>query len=203
MIKKEQIKITLNLTLVAALCTLLISMVMHLTKEAVSENVLKERLSLIVTMMNKQEFEVLPLPQTTGFDAFMQEDKPYYLSKNHQLIVLPWKAPNAYQDEILFFITINRDGIIKQVRVSKHKETPGLGDKIERAKSDWILSFNSKKLSSPKDFQVKKYGGQFDSFSGATITPQAMVKSVYQALVYVNQYHKLLFIEADNGEEVK
>lgn len=203
MIKKEQIKITLNLTLVAALCTLLISMVMHLTKEAVSENVLKERLSLIVTMMNEQEFEVLPLPQTAGFDAFMQEDKPYYLSKNHQLIVLPWKALNAYQDEILFFIAINSDGIIKQVRVSKHKETPGLGDKIERAKSDWILSFNAKKLSNPKDFQVKKYGGQFDSFSGATITPQAMVKSVYQALVYVNQYHKRLFIEAGNNEGAK
>lgn len=197
MIKPAQIKIALNLGLIAAVCAALIGMVMSLTKESIAENKIKARQALIVEMMSNQGFSSHTLPPTSGFEAYIQESQEYYISHNNQRIVLPWKAPNAYQEDIELFIAINKSGVIESVRVSNHKETPGLGDKIELSKSNWILSFNGKQKTDEKDFQVKKYGGQFDSFSGATITPQAVVESVYQALVYVETLQHLLFTPND------
>ena len=65
-----------------------------------------------------------------------------------------------------------------------HKETPGLGDKIEAEKNDWILGFNGKSLQNPADtgWAVRKDGGEFDQFTGATITPRAVVKAVKRTL---------------------
>ena len=75
-----------------------------------------------------------------------------------------------------------------------HHETPGLGDKIERSKSAWIDSFNGQSLQGPADtrWAVRKDGGMFDSFTGATITPRAVVKGVKNVLVLLNQHqHEL------------
>lgn len=193
MIKTSQIKIALNLGLVAAVCALLISLIMSLTKHNIEVNRLQNKQSVIIEMMQHQAFETRVLPVSSGFESYLQENQEYYISDNSQLIVLPWKAPNAYQDEIDFFIAVNSSAVIENVRVISHQETPGLGDKIELSKSDWILSFNGKQKTREQDFQVKKYGGQFDSFSGATITPQAMVESVYQALVYIEANQSSLF----------
>jgi electron transport complex protein RnfG len=81
---------------------------------------------------------------------------------------------------------VDRDGKMLGVRVIKHSETPGLGDKIEPAKSDWIHGFEGKFLGSPpaEKFAVKKDGGVFDQFAGATITPRAVVKSVKGGLAF-------------------
>ena len=66
------------------------------------------------------------------------------------------------------------------MRVLKHAETPGLGDKIEPAKGDWIHRFAGKSLGDPppERWGVKKDGGDFDQFAGATITPRAVVKAI-------------------------
>jgi electron transport complex protein RnfG len=76
------------------------------------------------------------------------------------------------------------------VRVISHKETPGLGDKIELAKASWINSFVGTSLNSPDEagWAVKKDGGQFDQFAGATITPRAVVKAVHKALQYFDAH---------------
>jgi hypothetical protein len=75
---------------------------------------------------------------------------------------------------------IDAQGTLTGVRVISHTETPGLGDKIETAKGDWILGFDGLSLHKPDDqgWHVKKDGGQFDSFTGATITPRAVVKGL-------------------------
>jgi len=75
---------------------------------------------------------------------------------------------------------IDRDGKMLGARVIKHQETPGLGDKIDVAKSKWILDFDGKSLASPpaEKWAVKKDGGAFDQFAGATITPRAVMKAV-------------------------
>ncbi|MPN28268.1 Electron transport complex subunit RsxG [bioreactor metagenome] len=72
------------------------------------------------------------------------------------------------------------------MRVTQHKETPGLGDKIERRLSDWITGFSGKKIQSDNDshWAVKKDGGDFDQFTGATITPRAVVNAVKRAGLY-------------------
>ena len=81
------------------------------------------------------------------------------------------------------------------VRVSKHKETPGLGDAIEIERSDWVTGFNNKSLSTThtKAWQVEKDGGEFDQFTGATITPRAIVKAVHKTLLYYQQHRDSLY----------
>jgi electron transport complex protein RnfG len=76
------------------------------------------------------------------------------------------------------------------VRVLSHAETPGLGDKIDDRKSDWILGFNGKSLenTSSEQWRVKKDGGEFDQFTGATITPRGVVKSIHQGLDFFRQH---------------
>ncbi|HEX8545074.1 MAG TPA: electron transport complex subunit RsxG [Pseudomonas sp.] len=92
----------------------------------------------------------------------------------------------GYGGPITQLIAIARDGKILGVRVLTHKETPGLADRIDVAKSDWITRFDGLSLANTplKAWAVKKDGGQFDQFSGATITPRAVVKGILQALEF-------------------
>ncbi len=99
-------------------------------------------------------------------------------------------APDGYSGDIHLLVGLYADGRIAGVRVLEHRETPGLGDKIELKKSPWILSFNGKRLTPENEAQwhVKKDGGIFDQFTGATITPRAVVKAVKKALKFYQQY---------------
>lgn len=99
-------------------------------------------------------------------------------------IILPSTAPDGYSGDIKLLVGINMDGSLAGVRVLSHTETPGLGDKIDLKKSDWILSFNGKSLRNPNKsgWAVKKDGGEFDQFTGATITPRAIVNQVRTTL---------------------
>lgn len=108
--------------------------------------------------------------------------------------IIPAVAPDGYSGDINMIVGVNHDGTIAGVRVLSHKETPGLGDRVELAKSDWILEFNGKSLQSPKPerWAVKKDGGAFDAFTGATITPRAVVGKVKDVLdFYHNQQQTL------------
>ncbi|MCW8997008.1 MAG: RnfABCDGE type electron transport complex subunit G, partial [Psychromonas sp.] len=91
---------------------------------------------------------------------------------------------SGYSGDIALLVAIKANGQLSGVRVLSHTETPGLGDKIELAKSNWILSFSGLSLTHPdtSGWAVKKDGGTFDAFTGATITPRAVVKGVYETL---------------------
>ncbi len=104
-------------------------------------------------------------------------------------IIVPAVAPDGYNGDIQMIIGINLDGTIAGVRVISHRETPGLGDKVDLKKDDWILSFNGKSLTNPKPdgWKVKKDKGDFDQFTGATITPRALVQQVLKALQYYKE----------------
>ena len=86
-------------------------------------------------------------------------------------VIIPAVAPDGYSGDIRMIIGINADGTIAGVRILDHHETPGLGDKIELKKTNWILDFNGKSKQSPalSQWKVKKDGGDFDQFAGATI----------------------------------
>jgi len=92
----------------------------------------------------------------------------------------------GYAGPVVSMMGVDRDGTMLGVRVIKHTETPGLGDKIEPAKNNWIYEFEGKSLGNPPadKFAVKKDGGVFDQFAGATITPRAVVKSVKGGLEF-------------------
>ncbi len=98
--------------------------------------------------------------------------------------------PNGYNGNIRLLTGISITGELLGVRVINHKETPGLGDKIETRKSDWIRSFTGLSLNQPEKskWKVKRDGGFFDQFTGATITPRAIVTAAYQILDYFDNY---------------
>ena len=110
-------------------------------------------------------------------------------------IILRATAPDGYSGAIHLLIGIQANGQLAGVRVLSHKETPGLGDKIELAKSAWIRSFDGKSLNNPNDegWAVKKDRGEFDQFAGATITPRAVVKAVHKALQFFDANRQQLF----------
>jgi Na+-translocating ferredoxin:NAD+ oxidoreductase subunit G len=108
-----------------------------------------------------------------------------------------WTATGGYSGPIALVIGVDRSGALLGVRVVAHAETPGLGDKIETSKSDWILSFVGRSLENtlPERWRVKKDGGDFDQFAGATITPRAVVGGVQAGLKYFER-HKSELLEA-------
>ncbi len=114
-------------------------------------------------------------------------------------IILPVTAPDGYTTDIDMIVGIKIDGSLAGVRVIKHKETPGLGDKIEAKKNPWILQFPGLSLLQPKEkmWAVKKDGGEFDQFTGATITPRAIVRSVRLALTFFQQHGQELIVDKD------
>ena len=101
-------------------------------------------------------------------------------------VVLEAIAPDGYSGAIRLLIGIDVGGTVTGVRVTGHRETPGLGDYIERGKSAWIEQFAGKSLERPpaQAWNVRKDGGAFDARAGATITPRAVVKAVSRALEY-------------------
>ncbi len=113
-------------------------------------------------------------------------------------VVLEAIAPDGYSGKISMLVAIKASGEIAGVRVVTHRETPGLGDYIELAKSNWIKNFDgaSHQRTPEPDWKVKKDGGKFDYMAGATITPRAVVKAVSKALKYFEANHDTLFAPA-------
>lgn len=118
-------------------------------------------------------------------------------------VILQVTAPDGYSGSIRLLVGVQVDGRLAGVRTLQHRETPGLGDKIELAKSPWVRSFDGTSLSDPDEagWAVKKDGGQFDQFAGATITPRAVVKAVHKALQYFDKHKAELLapVETPNG----
>ncbi|MES2367400.1 MAG: electron transport complex subunit RsxG [Pseudomonadota bacterium] len=110
-------------------------------------------------------------------------------------LVLEVVAPDGYSGDINMLVGVDTHGRIIGVRVVSDKETPGLGDYIDVAKSAWIHIFDGKTLDNPDrdGWKVKKDGGQFDYMAGATISPRAVVKAVHHALQYEAAHRKALY----------
>lgn len=104
-------------------------------------------------------------------------------------------APNGYSGSIHLLVGVYVDGSLAGVRVVKHAETPGLGDGIEIRKSDWIKGFDGRSLDNPDadGWAVRRDGGEFDQFTGATITPRAVVAAVRRTLLYYRDNADMLF----------
>lgn len=122
------------------------------------------------------------------------------LNGENTALILETTAPNGYSGEIDLVVAIDTANKVLGARVIGHRETPGLGDKIELRISDWILSFSDTVYSSDIDnrWRVKKDGGQFDQFTGATITPRAVVGAIKSAVVFGQINRQALFSQASN-----
>jgi electron transport complex protein RnfG len=132
-----------------------------------------------------------PRPKQIIYRAY-KSDKPYALVMRHV-------TPSGYSGDINLLTAVFANGEIAGVRVTKHEETPGLGDKVEVKKSDWITLFKGQTVLGEDDnrWAVKKDGGQFDQFTGATITPRAVIGSVKEAVLFAQAEFDNLFAAAN------
>lgn len=118
-------------------------------------------------------------------------------------LILKPIVPDGYAGPIKLLVSVLRDGSLGGVRVISHHETPGLGDKIEERKDDWIIEqFNGRSLGEPpiEQWTVKRDGGAFDQFTGATITPRSVVNAVKGTLLFVQQHGDALYARPAVGQ---
>ena len=113
-------------------------------------------------------------------------------------VIINSVIPDGYAGAINLLIAVGSDGILNGVRVIAHKETPGLGDKIEEQKTNWILSFNGKSIYNPPqaEWETKLDGGAFDHITGATITSRAVIHAIRNALIFAEQQGTKLYADS-------
>ncbi|MGM0594425.1 MAG: electron transport complex subunit RsxG [Pseudomonadota bacterium] len=129
--------------------------------------------------------------------------KVYRAHKDNRISAVAFEvSANGYAGPITSIMGVNAEGEILGVRVLAHTETPGLGDKIEIARDDWILTFDGHSLenTAQTQWQVKRDGGMFDQFTGATITPRAVVRSVYSGLQLFTENRERLLAPPKRAE---
>jgi Na+-translocating ferredoxin:NAD+ oxidoreductase subunit G len=122
---------------------------------------------------------------------------PVYRDKKPYAAVLTIVAPNGYNGAIKLLLGITADGRIIGARVTDHNETPGLGDDIELKRSNWINEFSYKSLANTtsEHWNVRQEGGSFDAFTGATITPRAVIQAIFRALNWYKHNQGSVFIK--------
>lgn len=139
----------------------------------------------------------------------LTEPRSIYIARKNGIAtaaVIPAVAPDGYSGGIEMIVGVKRDGSVAGVRILQHRETPGLGDAIDHRKSDWVDGFQGRALKNPgiEDWTVRKDGGVFDQFTGATITPRAVVKATARALQWVKLNREMIFpsVSATEASEV-
>ncbi|WP_448566094.1 electron transport complex subunit RsxG [Thalassotalea ganghwensis] len=196
------------LAIFAIACTALVSLVHLSTKSEIKRQEQQQMINSLVSIIpdNNHNNDMYQDCIIIDDRALSPEIEKAYLAKFDDKPVaaaLTTTAPDGYNGKIHLLVAINTDGTVSGVRTIKHQETPGLGDKIEKRKSDWIDSFKGKRIASDVDsrWAVRKDGGMFDQFTGATITPRAVVKAIKNSINYFNQHKTTLFAQSGNCQE--
>jgi len=215
MLKQSITRNSWLLALFAVVTTLLITGTYLLTRERIGEQkrLAEEKALLEIVPRDRHDNSMLDDIIPVGADAVglgLTEDKRIYRARSGGKVIaaiIPVTAPDGYTGAIDLIVGVNADGSVAGVRALSHKETPGLGDKVDIKKSDWILGFNGRSLENPlpAGWAVKKDKGVFDQFTGATITPRAVVAATRRALEYASANGQRLFERAADtnaaGEE--
>lgn len=194
---------SLLLALFAVFTTVLIVGTQLTTEDDIARQIrmAEERALLEIVPRSRHDNSMLDDTRPVGPAAAglgLRKEKALYFARREGevvAVIIPATAPDGYTGEIELIVGVNRDGSVAGVRILSHRETPGLGDKVELRKSDWISGFDGRSLGDPApgDWAVKKDGGVFDQFTGATITPRAVVGVVKRALQFAEANRRTLF----------
>ena len=202
-----------SLALVAALGTALLAGVDKLTATRIAEQEERAVLDQLGQIVSPDLYN-----NELHSDLFWFRDELYFprdqlvevyrarMDDEEIAVILKMAAVNGYNGKINLLVGINYDGTLCGVRVTSHKETPGLGDAIEAERTDWILGFFGRSLGNPlpDGWSVRRDGGEFDQFTGATVTPRAVVEAVQLALEFFEGHRSFLFetaMQSSSGEE--
>ncbi|WP_369855515.1 electron transport complex subunit RsxG [Candidatus Thalassolituus haligoni] len=165
------------------------------TQQSIADHQIADKLAMLAQVLPQSYYDNDPLSDTAQLSS-PALDGPATLMlarRNGEITALALQLSIAGWGGIIdMILATTPEGELLGVRIISHKETPGLADKIERPKSDWITGFDGKSLANTSEQQwaVQKDGGRFDQFTGATITPRAVVKGVHQGLLLLNQWRQ-------------
>lgn len=195
------------LGLVVLLCTAVSAGIFFLTKDKIDEAMAAQQRELLLQVVPQSYFdnnlvESAVIPQN---ENLLGIQKIYFAKKDGKISAYAYEttAPDGYSGNIRLLVGLTPQGEVLGVRVIEHHETPGLGDKIELRISNWILSFSNQPINENNlnEWAVKKDGGKFDQFSGATITPRAIVNQTKRsALVMLKQRAILQQLATEIGQ---
>ncbi len=195
----------ITLALIAALCTALVAVTYQVTRERIAANEqawleqsLQPALSGLFFDSGVSE-SVLTIPAPHELPG--SEDAVIYRvysgdSPVAALFVV--SARDGYAGAIRLLVGIDINGAITGVHVLAHRETPGLGDRIETGKSDWVKQFNGRSLGDPvaDGWKIKRDGGELDQLTGASVTPRAIIKALKETLLYFDANNIVIFAAA-------
>jgi len=191
-----------TLALIAALCTALVALTYTATAERIEAN---EQAWL--------ERSLQPALSGLFFDSGVTESMitippPHDLPGSEAAIVYRVYAEDApvaalfvvsardgYAGPIRVLVGVDVSGSVTGVHVLEHRETPGLGDRVESGKSDWVQQFDGRSLIDPaaSGWAIKRDGGQFDQLTGASVTPRAIIKAIRDTLLYFEAHREEIF----------
>ncbi|WP_310492638.1 electron transport complex subunit RsxG [Dechloromonas sp.] len=198
-----------TLLIFVAIFTGLLSGAYLWTKPAIEASATEEKMKLVDEVLPRAEYDNALLEDTVALPAtpelgLKDPTTLFRARKDGQPAALVFEAvaPDGYAGKIRLIIAIRANGEVGGIRVTQHKETPGLGDYVEIKKDKnkarpWITQFNSMSLAkvADKDWKVKKDGGQIDYHAGATVTPRAVSKAVLKAVQWAEANRDRLFAE--------
>jgi len=190
-------KNSLGLGIFAVVTAGLIAITHQVTKLNIANNIVKAQLAAFTEILPAHYFDndlynskiELAANPLLGADNGSKKTSIAYVGRlqgKFSAIIFETIAPSGYSGKISLLVAVNKAGVVTGSRIISHKETPGLGDKIDIKKSNWMRSFDDKSFTTLAfdKWLVKKDGGEFDQFTGATITPRAIVKAVRDTLTY-------------------
>lgn len=184
-----------TLAIFAVFATGLTAVINFMTAPIIAEQAAMQQKALLDQVLPPNLYDNQPILECYLLTAAngSAEGKIYLARKNDVPVAaaIESSAPDGYSGAIRLMVGADFEGKVYGVRVLEHHETPGLGDKIELRVSDWITAFNNQIVESSQDtrWAVKKDGGMFDQFTGATITPRAIVREVKRVTLYLKSGH--------------
>jgi electron transport complex protein RnfG len=203
------IKTGLTLAVIAAICTALVALTFQATRERIAAN---EKALL--------EQSLQPALAGTFYDSGVSESRlvlppPHGLPGNDPAVIyrvfaegkpvaalIAVTARDGFSGPIRILVGIGVDGTVTGVRILQHRETPGLGDKIESARSDWVFQFDGRSMGDPiaTGWAIETDGGEFDQLTGASVTPRAIIKAIRDTLNYFETHQDEIFLTEASGD---
>lgn len=178
----------ITLALFAAGATGTTAIINQMTKSTIDSQSAKQQMALFdqVIVPGSYNNDLLKSCYLLNAPALGKGNHKVYIARKDDTpvaVVMEATAPDGYSGAIQLLVGADFNGTVLGSRVTEHHETPGLGDKIEMKHGDWITRFAGKIIHGADDshWAVKKDGGDFDQFTGATITPRAVVNAVKRA----------------------
>lgn len=191
-----------SLVLFTLVGTALVAITADLAQERIAANQAQQAIKTLLPLLPEGGYNNQPHLDTIEISApdFFGTDRPQTiyrvrLNENPVAAILTVTAPDGYIAPIQLLVAIDAGGRIMGVRALQHQETPGLGDKIEVSKHDWIRGFSGRDLNDPvrSAWAVRADAGQFDQITGATITSRTVVSAVRDALIYFAEHKQAIF----------